>query len=213
MRTHRDVFMVLVPILALALAAGCGGGKRSEGDADDDGDVVDDEVAGDVPVDTVTDTPDDFADVESRSWKERTGTSIRARGVERFYRDVSDALALSGSFLPFWLELDGRVVAFLYGAVHDGAYYAMKTSFDEAFSRLSPGIRLFNEAVRHAFGAGLARFDFLGERARWKDEWATGWLRHVNVRLYPRTPGGAVSHLIDSRVRPLARRLRGGRSR
>ena len=123
---------------------------------------------------------------------------------------MSDALAISGSFLPFWLEIDGQVVAFLYGAVHDGVYYAMKTSFDEAFSRLSPGIRLFHEAVRHAFGAWLARFDFLGERARWKDEWATGRLKHVNVRLYPATAGGRVAHLIDTRVKPLARRMRRG---
>ncbi len=155
---------------------------------------------------------EDFIAVESRSWKEKNGTSIHARGVERFYHDVSDALAISGSFLPFWLEIDGQIVAFLYGAVHDGVYYAMKTSFDEAFSRLSPGIRLFHEAVRHAFGAGLARFDFLGERARWKDEWATGRLRHVNVRLYPTTARGRVAHLIDTRVKPLARRLRGGSS-
>ncbi len=156
---------------------------------------------------------DQFIAVEGRSWKESAGTSIAARGVGAFYRELSAALAAADSLLPFWLELDGRVIAFLYGAVHNGTYYAMKTSYDEGFSGLSPGVRLFHEAVRHTFGAGLARFDFLGERAPWKDRWANGWLEHVNVRLYPDTVSGRAAHLIDSRLKPLVRRARDRRAR
>ena len=156
---------------------------------------------------------DRFVGVERRSWKERAGTSIGARGVRAFYSELSAALAARDSLLPFWLELDGRVIAFLYGAVHNGTYYAMKTSYEEEFSGLSPGVRLFQEAVRHAFGAGLARFDFLGERAHWKDHWANGWLEHVNVRLYPDTMSGRAAHLIDSRLKPLFRRARVSRAR
>jgi len=155
---------------------------------------------------------DQFIAVEARSWKEGAGTSIAARGVGAFYRELSAALAAADSLLPFWLELDGRVIAFLYGAVHNGTYYAMKTSYNEEFSGLSPGVRLFHEAVRHSFGAGLARFDFLGERAPWKDRWANGWLEHVNVRLYPDTVSGRAAHLIDSRLKPLVRRARDRRA-
>jgi len=155
---------------------------------------------------------DRFIAVEERSWKERAGTSIGARGVGAFYSELSAALAARDSLMPFWLELDGRLIAFLYGAVHNGTYYAMKTSYEEEFSKLSPGVRLFHEAVRHAFGAGLARFDFLGERARWKDHWANGWLEHVNVRLYPDTMSGRAAHLMDSRLKPLVRRVRRARA-
>ena len=151
---------------------------------------------------------DDFIAVEKDSWKEKAGTSIGARGVSSFYHELSAALASAGSFEPFWLELDGRVVAFLYGVVHGGTYYAMKTSYIEGTSSLSPGVRLFHEAVSHAFGAGLARFDFLGERARWKDQWANAWLEHTHVHLRPNTAGGTVAHLVDSRLKPLVRRAR-----
>ncbi len=176
------------------------------------------ERAGDVRVvrfERGTDTAaltDQFIAVEGRSWKESAGTSIAARGVGAFYQELSAALAAADSLVPFWLELDGRVIAFLYGAVHNGTYYAMKTSYDEKFSGLSPGVRLFHEAVRHTFGAGLARFDFLGERAPWKDHWANGWLEHVNVRLYPDTVSGRAAHLIDSRLKPLVRRARDRRA-
>jgi CelD/BcsL family acetyltransferase involved in cellulose biosynthesis len=154
---------------------------------------------------------DEFAEVERRSWKEEAGTSMRARGSVRFHREIAEALARCGEFHPLWLELDGRVVAFLYGAVHAGTYYAMKTSYDTESANLSPGVRLFHEAIGHSFGAGLAYFDFLGERARWKDEWATGWREHVNVRLYPNTSAGKWAHLRDSKIKPLLRRVRGGR--
>lgn len=151
---------------------------------------------------------DDFIAVESRSWKERGGTSIAARGAARFYHDLSRALADRGTLLPFWLELDGEMIAFLLGAVHDNVYHAMKTSYDETFSRLSPGTRLFYEAVRHAFGAGFARFDFLGERARWKDEWATGWREHTNLMLFPNTLSGRSACFVESVLKPVARRIR-----
>lgn len=151
---------------------------------------------------------EEFDAVERRSWKEDSGTSMSQRGAVLFYRQLAEALARRGEFAPYWLELDGCVIAFIYGVVHGGTYYAMKTSYDRESSKLSPGVRLFHEAVRDAFGAGLALFDFLGERARWKDQWATGWTEHANVRLYPDTLGGRFAHLMDARVKPLARRVR-----
>lgn len=154
---------------------------------------------------------DEFISVESRSWKEKNGTSIGARGVEDFYHQAARGLAETGAFRPFWLELEGEMIAFLLGAVHGGTYFAMKTSYDESFAALSPGVRLFTEAVRYAFGAGLARFDFLGQRARWKDEWATGWREHVDVTLYGKGLRGALARAVDVRVRPAVRAMMRGR--
>lgn len=174
------------------------------------------EAAGDVRVRRFEGDPDvdrlidAFVEVEAASWKDREGTSIGARGIDRFYHDVAGGLAERGAFLPFWLELDGRVVAFLLGAVWEGTYFAMKTSYDDEFGHLAPGTRLFREAVEYAFGAGLARFDFLGEKARWKDEWATGWLEHVDVTLYRKNLRGAVARAVDTRLKPLVRRARRG---
>lgn len=154
---------------------------------------------------------DEFIAVESRSWKERNGTSIGARGVETFYHEMARGLAETGAFRPFWVEIDGEMIAFLLGAVHGGTYFAMKTSYDAKYAALSPGVRLFAEAVRQAFGAGLARFDFLGQRARWKDEWANAWREHVDVSLYEKGLRGAVARAVDVRVRPAVRAMMRGR--
>ena len=145
-------------------------------------------------------------EVDSRSWREKQGTSIRGRGLDAFYRGLCRALADEGWFRPFWLEHDGRMTAFVLGAVHGGAYYALKTAYDDSYSKLSPGTCLFYEAISDAFRTGLARVDFLGESARWKEEWATGHRDHVNVRLHPTGVAGFVKHLADSCVRPLAKK-------
>ncbi len=149
----------------------------------------------------------EFVAVDARSWKEDEGTSIGGRGVEGFYRDVSRVLAEADSLRPFWLEVDGRVIAFVYGATFHGTYFALKTSFDEAFSKLSPGVVLFHEAIRWAFSAGLSRFDFVGETARWKEEWATGRREHALVALYPTRPAGLAAYARDAWLKPLARRV------
>ena len=149
---------------------------------------------------------DAMIDVDSRSWRDGEGTSIRGRGLGEFYRECCVAMARAGWLRPYWVEHDGRMVAFVLGAVHSAAYYALKTGYDESYSKLSPGICLFYEVVRDAFADGLSRVDFLGEPARWKSEWATGHRGHVNVRLYPSGVVGFLKYASYSLVRPLARK-------
>jgi len=149
----------------------------------------------------------EFIDVEGRSWKEERGSSIGQRGVSPFYTTVARLAAERGWFHPFWLELDGRTIAFLYGFVFGGAYWAIKTSYEEQSAGLAPGVRLFHEAVGDAFRSGLSRFDFVGHRSRWTGEWATGWLEHVDIALYPRSPRGALAFAAECWAAPALRRL------
>ncbi len=150
----------------------------------------------------------EFVRVDEVSWKEDTGTSISARGVEEFYRDITHALAGEMWFRPFWLNLDGKMIGFIFGAVFGGTYFALKTSYDQAHTKLAPGVRLFHEAVSDAFRLRLSRFDFVGQTARWKEEWATGTLGHVDLTYYPEGLSGLTKHLTDTKLKPLARRLR-----
>lgn len=170
--------------------------------------------AGDVEVRTVDEETDlewlvaEFVRVEALSWKEETGTSISGRGVEEFYRDITHALAGEMWFRPFWLNLDGTMIGFIFGAVFGGTYFALKTSYDQAHTKLAPGVQLFREAVSDAFHLGLDRFDFVGQTARWKEEWATGTLEHVDLQYYPGGLSGLTKQLTDTKLKPLARRLR-----
>lgn len=161
----------------------------------------------------VTALVDTFIEIDSRSWREEGGTSIRARGAEGFYHAVALSLHEEGMLRPFWLELDGRAVAFLLGAEAGGSFFALKTSFDQDLAGLSPGVPLFHEAVRRSFEEGLSCFDFVGRTARWKEEWANAHLDHSDVRLYPANARGVAAFFVDAHARPLARLVRGVRRR
>ncbi len=157
------------------------------------------------PIEPLLDT---FIAIEERSWKGDEGTSIAGRGVEAFYLDISLALAEAKSLMPFWVDLDGETIGFIFGAVFGGTYFALKTSYGKAHSKLAPGVQLFYEAVGHAFREGLARFDFVGQTSRWKEEWATGRLDHWDVALYPAGPAGLADYLVESRAKPLLKKIR-----
>ena len=150
----------------------------------------------------------EFVAIEAESWKETEGTSISQRGVEEFYHDLTRTLVEEGWFRPFWLNLDGKMIGFIYGAAFRDTYFALKTSYIRAHSKLSPGIQLFREAVEDAFRSGLSRFDFVGQTSRWKEDWATGSLEHVDLRFYRSGLAGLADHLIDTQAKPLVRKLR-----
>jgi hypothetical protein len=140
----------------------------------------------------------------------------RARPLLRRHRGAElegggRLLSERGWFRPFWLELDGRPIAFIYGFVFGDTYWAIKTSYDRAHAALAPGTALFHEAVRDAFRCGLRRFDFVGHDARWTKEWATGRIRHYDIGLYPVSPSGAAAYVRDRYWRPGLRSLGLGR--
>jgi len=160
---------------------------------------------------------DAMIEIEERSWKEGSGTSIAQRGVSGFYHELADSFTASpppaSALLPFWIEFDGRIIGFLFGVVYRGTYYALKTSYDEAFRGLAPGVALFHHAIRFAFESDIDRFDFVGQRARWKDEWATGETEHVTLRCYPRSPRGVARHFVDTYLKRVGKRFVGERTR
>ena len=58
-----------------------------------------------------------------------------------------------------------------------------------------------------AFERGLTKVDFLGEPSRWKSEWATAEREHVNIHMRPSSVSGAMKHLRDTRVKPVAKKI------
>ena len=124
----------------------------------------------------------DVLRIERNSWKDRQGTSMVSEPLAAaFYARMTRSCAARGWLRIELLYLDGQPVAHLLAAVHRGTYYALKTSYDEAYRAWSPGVVLFQHAIRNAFEGGLATFDFLGDESRWKDELANDFRHHVDA--------------------------------
>lgn len=128
---------------------------------------------------------EDILHIEQRSWKEASQSSFTAvRDLAGFYNTLSLRCALRGWLRSFILYLDQVPVAHMVGMVYRDRYYALKTSFDEQYSKLSPGAVLAGYALEQAFAERLEVFDFLGVPSRWKDELANDVREHVGRCLF-----------------------------
>jgi len=124
----------------------------------------------------------DVLRIERNSWKHPAGTSLVSEpGAAAFYGRIARGAAAAGWLRVELLYLDGKPVAHIMGVGYRGTYYALKTSYDEAYRAWSPGIVLFQHAIHKAFEDGFRTFDFLGADARWKSELANDRRAHVEV--------------------------------
>jgi CelD/BcsL family acetyltransferase involved in cellulose biosynthesis len=116
---------------------------------------------------------DGFA-IEGSGWKDSRGTAITSdRRVERFYREVTCWAANQGMARIAFLQVAGRPVAFDLSFVHGGTEWLLKTGFDPAWSRFSPGSLLRAEALRRACEEKVVSYEFAGSADAWKMEWTT----------------------------------------
>ena len=135
---------------------------------------------------------DAYCDLESRSWKHGTVSSIQ-RNPRRvsFYREIA---AGKGGLDPGFIGivLDGVLVAGLfYGSNataspdYHGAW-CLEMAYDQSRAALGPGQLLLLLAVGQAIEKGHRHLNFMQNFAYFKHRWAAEPINVVNVRLIRR---------------------------
>ena len=126
---------------------------------------------------------DAFFRIEAAGWKAKAGTAILSDPVhERLYRDFATAAAGRGWLRLHLLELDGEPIAADLGCAIDGSAFLIKTGFDEAHARRSPGLVLRAEVLRASIEEGLTEYDFLGGPDAYKLRWTSVVRPRVTLR-------------------------------
>lgn len=155
-----------------------------------------------------------FLKLEASGWKAKTGTAILSRpATERLYREFAHSAAEQGWMRLYVLELDGEAIAADYGCAYEGRGVFIKTGFNEAHSRLSPGLVLRAEVLRSSIEEGLQHYDFLGEADIYKTRWTPEV--HPRVRIFAYRGAARPGYAYRKTVRPLLKSVRdrlGGRS-
>ncbi len=125
--------------------------------------------------------------IESNSWKATRGEAMTAtEELRRFFEDLARVFSARGWLRLHLLYVGGAPVAHLFGVAYKDELSALKTSYDDSFRRLSPGIVVATEAIKSAIEEGLRAFDLLGADARWKSELATGERKQACYCFYPK---------------------------
>lgn len=144
--------------------------------------------------------------VEASGWKGRAGTAIlSAPETHAFYRDVASTFADRDQLRLSRIVLDGQTAAFDLCLLHGGRLYLLKTGFDESFRRLAPGLVMRLSIIERCFELGLDAHELLGDDSEWKRKFATGERDHLDLRAYPRHPGGIARYSYRAYLRPRLR--------
>jgi CelD/BcsL family acetyltransferase involved in cellulose biosynthesis len=97
-----------------------------------------------------------FLDLEAAGWKGRRGTALAAtEATHEFFVAAVHGLASAGMARIDLLRLDGRPIAAGVTLIAGGRAWYLKTAYDEAFARFSPGV-LLSQSIGQQLMAGGA---------------------------------------------------------
>jgi CelD/BcsL family acetyltransferase involved in cellulose biosynthesis len=145
--------------------------------------------------------------VESRSWKAEARTAIVSHPrTKHFYEEITAWASERASLSVGILRIDDRPVAMELGIEEAGVHFAIKGSYDESYSRFSPGKLLLRSVIENAFTRGLKRIELLGAEDKYKRLWATESHIRMQLHAYVGSPIGWLQWTADAYGRPLARR-------
>jgi CelD/BcsL family acetyltransferase involved in cellulose biosynthesis len=156
--------------------------------------------------------PDELAEyqplalsIEARSWKHAAGSAITSRDWEAaFYAQLIQRFGPTGHLMGGVLFLDGQPVAHSLELRQGTRMFGLKSSFDPALARRSPGHMLLVHVLDTCFAAGCQEYDFLGKDEDYKLEWTGSVRRHLGLRIYNDSFSSQALALVD-RLRKAAR--------
>jgi hypothetical protein len=107
-------------------------------------------------------------DVEEASWKQNLRLQHHMGSMDEGLLFIWEASSLAIRRCPdfkrsvWFLELNGQAIAYSLVIQYKGTAYMMKTSYNNQYRRLYPGIYVNNEAIRDLFNCGRIRMiDFM----------------------------------------------------
>ena len=129
--------------------------------------------------------------VEGSGWKGAYGTSINSRpALRRFYIKVAHWAVEHDWLRLSFLRLNGRAIAFDYCLEHNDCHYLLKTGYNPAYRKYSPGMILRHLMIARAFSSSIAIYDFCGEDWEWKREWTSTVQERMFLRIFAPTALG-----------------------
>jgi len=147
-----------------------------------------------------------FYRLEASGWKGRSGTAVTQRSqVKRFYDGLVDRAEV---WIPI-LTVCGDPVAAYVLRVSGHTIFALKTGYDQTYSKYAPGLLLTSRVIRYGLEHGMEMLDLMADKSRWKADWAREVRPHYELLLFAPTPTGRYAYWVRYGMRQQAKRLPG----
>lgn len=113
--------------------------------------------------------------IAQKSWKAQKGTAISSDPkVFGFYCDLARNLSQKGQLRISLLLVDGKPIAYDFGACYNQDFIDIDIAYDLAFSEFSPGFLLGNHILKNLFSDNLEIFD-MSETHNYKKDWTSNY--------------------------------------
>ncbi len=147
---------------------------------------------GGIQVDFISENADNpeylraFLEIEESCWKGRNGSAIRqCQSQMEFYTALTRRLAHLGWLEWYFLKAAGKTIAANLAIRVNHRLVVLKIGYDEAFSSYSPGSKLFEKMIKHAFECHeISEIDCLSEYP-WNRNWQMNIRPYYDLSIYP----------------------------
>ena len=128
---------------------------------------------------------DRYLELENRGWKGRAGTAaVQDKKAAALHSDFAQSMAREGNLLIYELQLDSKTIAMCINIRYGDRLFHWKTTYDEEYSRFSPGNLLFSRLLMDCAVDGTHEIDFLCPELPYKKVWATGAREYVALYIF-----------------------------
>jgi CelD/BcsL family acetyltransferase involved in cellulose biosynthesis len=159
----------------------------------------------------IVDLLDKAYEIENRSWKKETGSSMALNeDLRRFFSCLFGNISDSNRAVIAFLTIDGQPVASHLAIQRFDRLWILKIGYDRDYASCSPGILLTHELIRYAYDNGLVAFEFLGSEETWIELWKPAIRQYHSQLFYPLSYNGIIGLLADA-SKILLSRIRGTR--
>ena len=134
--------------------------------------------------------------IEKASWKGEQGSAIaNSQADSGFYLDLARSMSACGKFGLHFLSFNGDKIAFDYCLMHKDQFNVLKTGYDPAYAKSSPGRVLRKKMLRSLFENGSFQiYDLLGASDTWKAEWTDETQTLLHLHIYNHRPIAMLDH-------------------
>jgi CelD/BcsL family acetyltransferase involved in cellulose biosynthesis len=142
-------------------------------------------------------------EIESKSWKYKSGTSILSDPKEmELFLNLARLADRKGWLHLSILELDGHPAAYSFDIIYKDVIIGLKASFDQGFAKFSPGKLILYHLINLAFEKRITEVDFGGQAEEYKMQWTDRIREHRNVTIF-----NPISPFVLLYLKPLLRRV------
>ena len=146
-------------------------------------------------------------ELSSKSWKNSTGLTLDNPGPSAFISRLTGHAHKQGWLSVWLLKFDDTPVAMEYQLVYDGVISALRSDYDPAYEKLSPGTYLNWKMLEQLFNEDYGYYSMGPGGNTYKFRWAEEFPDQYRMTLYNRTWRGRLLGLLELKLRPMKRTI------